>query len=124
MCSLRYLFALEELFPPVRVDTTVLFASEMKQRGHRIHWIFGSTGEIEKSGWQEWAGGKAWVVAIPDGHSLLARITRKMMSRMVDLRLLLECRRERWDFIQVRDRFIGGCLGLLWVNRNECGQIP
>jgi len=111
--SLRYLFALKESFPPFRVDTTVLFASEMKQRGHRIHWIFESTGETEGNGWQEWAGGKVWVVAIPDGHSLLTRIKRMMMSWMVDLRLLLECRKERWDFIQVRDRFLGGCLGLL-----------
>ena len=60
--GLRVLFAVEERYPPFRVDTTVLFAQEMVSRGYKITWLFETEDESIGSGWKQWQGGRAKIV--------------------------------------------------------------
>jgi glycosyltransferase involved in cell wall biosynthesis len=114
MSSLKYLFSLEELFPPFRVDTTELFANELYSRhNHQIRWIFLAEDEHVNSGEVEWAGGQGYVVQNIAGDSLFSKIFRQIKKMFVDLRYFKEALSNEWDFIQTRDRFFGGVLSVI-----------
>ncbi len=111
--DLRYLFILREPFPPFRPDTVILFADELRNRGHQIDWIFQSKETVAKSYETSWQGGAAWVVASNRGGGLLAKLHKHLLGLWMDLGIITRTRKKRYDFIQVRDRFFGALTGLL-----------
>jgi glycosyltransferase involved in cell wall biosynthesis len=110
---MHYLFLLREPFPPFRPDTVVLFADELRRRGHEIDWVFQSKEPLEKSYQTTWEGGSAWVTATDRRPSLRGKIHRQLLGIWMDIGIISRSRKRRYDFIQVRDRFFGAITGLI-----------
>ncbi|MCU7890884.1 MAG: glycosyltransferase family 4 protein [Candidatus Thiodiazotropha sp. (ex Ustalcina ferruginea)] len=111
--DLHYLFLLREPYPPFRPDTLVLFADELRNRGHEIDWVFQSKEPLAKSYQTTWEGGSAWVAATVRRPGLLAKLHKQLLGIWMDLGIIAKSRQRRYDFIQVRDRFFGAITGLI-----------
>lgn len=111
--KLKFLFVLEENYPPFRVDTTVLFADEITAKGHQITWLFETDDSAVGSGWKQWQGGQARVFFTGQGGARFQRVRRYLRSFLVDLAIVPAAFRDEFDFIQVKDRFFGGVVGLI-----------
>ena len=110
---MHYLFLLREHFPPFRPDTVVLFADELRHRGHEIDWIFQSKAPLAKPYQTTWEGGSAWVTSTDRRPSLRGKLRRQLFGIWMDLGIIPRSRKRRYDFIQVRDRFFGAITGLI-----------
>ncbi|SDW99823.1 glycosyltransferase [Thiocapsa roseopersicina] len=111
--SFRLLYSTKEEFPNPRVDLTELFSGGLVARGHVIDWHMRPVARC--------AGG---LLTLSRHENLL--LTRKLSDETFvgrvgnaffdlwhDLRLLWLPSIRRYDFIQVRDKFFGGLLGLV-----------
>ena len=110
---MKYLFMTADKFPPFRVDVRVLFGEEMTSRRHEIDWILPSAKARSRSGIEPYGNGRAWVGAAASGTSRFAKTMRLLQSFVHDVRVLSLARRNKYDFIQVKDKFVGALFGLL-----------
>jgi glycosyltransferase involved in cell wall biosynthesis len=107
------LFVTADKFPPFRVDLRVLFVEELAGRGHEIHWVMPSERPRRRSGVESLGGGLAWVGACAAGDSRLAKARRQLQIFVNDCRALALIVRNRYDFVQVKDKFIAAAILLL-----------
>ena len=110
---LKYLFATADKYPPFRVDVRVLFVEELGDRGHEIHWVMQSDRPRSRSGVEPLGNGLAWVGASVAGDSRFAKTVRQLQIFVHDWRALALLLRNRYDFVQVKDKFIAGAILLL-----------
>jgi len=113
MTPLRLLVVSSDPFPPTRVDVSVLFGTELAQRGHRIDWILQSEAACPRAYVTRWGGGDAWVGATDLGHSLFSRLRKHALGIVNDLQLFMRLRRTRYDVVEVKDKFVAGMLAML-----------
>lgn len=102
---IKILFVTRDLFPPFRVDVSVLFGKEIAGKGHKIDWVMQSQDECGKGYKERWQGGTAWVGPTNTGEKFAHRVHRQLLGFLHNAfcaRLLL---RKRYDVIQVKDRF-------------------
>ncbi len=118
--DLNYIFLLREPFPPFRPDTVILFADELTRRGHRIDWMFQSKETVPQSYTTTWAGGDAWITATDRRPGLLGKLRKHLFGIWMDLSILGRARKRKYDFIQVRDRFVGALTGLIAAKMVGC----
>jgi glycosyltransferase involved in cell wall biosynthesis len=111
--TVRLLVASSDLFPPTRVDVAVLFGAELASRGHRIDWIFQSGAECAKGYATPWGGGTAWVGSTDLGTSLVSRLRKHVRGILHDLKVFSLPRRNNYDLIQVKDKFIAGVFAVI-----------
>lgn len=111
--ALKFLIVSSDRYPSFRVDLAELFGREMTARGHTIHWLLQSEQSCEKPYVTEWAGGRVWVGSTNNGESRLARLDKHLRSIGNDLRLFKLVREQRYDFVQVKDKFIAALFALL-----------
>jgi len=116
---LRFLFISADTYPPFRVDVAVLFGKEITNRGHQIDWLLQSREACNKSYETVWEGGRAWVSRTDTGTSWISRLRKHSYSVLHSLRLFSLTRKNRYDFVQVKDQFIGGLLGLIAAKLNR-----
>jgi glycosyltransferase involved in cell wall biosynthesis len=109
----KYLFVTADKFPPFRVDVRVLFVEELAARGHEIHWVMQSDHPRRRAGVEPLGSGLAWVGACVAGQSRIAKAIRQIQVFLHDWRALALLLRNRYDFIQVKDKFIAGAILLL-----------
>jgi glycosyltransferase involved in cell wall biosynthesis len=109
----RYLFVTADKFPPFRVDVRVLFVEELSARGHEAHWVMASERPRKRAGVESLGSGRAWVGASTAGASRLAKALRQVQIFLHDWRALALLLRERYDFVQVKDKFIFGAIMLV-----------
>ena len=110
---LKYLFVTADKYPPFRVDVRVLFVDELASRGHEIHWVMPSERPRKRSGVESLGNGLAWVGASVAGNSRLAKAVRQLQIFLHDWRALALLVCNRYDFVQVKDKFIAGAILLL-----------
>ncbi|MEA3180295.1 MAG: hypothetical protein QOI59_3818 [Gammaproteobacteria bacterium] len=110
---LRLLVLSSDTFPPTRVDVSVLFGEELAGRGHRIDWILQSEAECARGYVAHWGGGQVWVAPSNNKHSLLARLAKHAAGIRNDARIFSLLRGDRYDAIEVKDKFIGGLFAVL-----------
>jgi glycosyltransferase involved in cell wall biosynthesis len=110
---MKYLVMTADKFPPTRVDVRVLFGEEMAARGDEADWLTQSINPLRRTTVQTFCNGRAWVGAAVAGSSRLAKAVRQLQLFLNDLRVFSLVRRNDYDFIQVKDKFVGGLLGLL-----------
>lgn len=111
--QLRLLFCSADTYPPFRPDVTVLFGKEMVKRGHRIDWLLQSGEPCRRSYATTWSGGNAWVGKTDLGTSWINRLRKHFYKMQHSLRMFSLGRTRHYDFIQVKDQFIGALLGLM-----------
>ena len=110
---LRLLVLSSDTFPPTRVDVSVLFGEELAGRGHRIDWILQSEADCDRAYVASWGGGQVWVAPSNHKHSLLGRLMKHAAGIWNDVRVFSLLRGDRYDAIEVKDKFIGGLFAVL-----------
>jgi glycosyltransferase involved in cell wall biosynthesis len=106
--KLRLLVLSSDTFPPTRVDVSVLFGEELAGRGHRIDWVLQSEADCERPYIAHWGGGQVWVAPTNHRRSLLSRLRKHVAGICNDARIFGLLRGERYDAIEVKDKFVGG----------------
>jgi len=109
----RLLVLSSDPFPPTRVDVSVLFGEELAGRGHRIDWILQSAADCERAYVTQWGGGTVWVAPTNSRHSLWSRLAKHAAAIANDARVFRLLRGNRYDAIEVKDKFIGGVFAVL-----------
>jgi glycosyltransferase involved in cell wall biosynthesis len=113
MRRLRILVVSSDLFPPTRVDVSVLFGVELAARGHEIDWILQSEAACARAYETRWGSGRVWVGATDLGRSLVARLRKHALGIANDLRLFSRLRHGRYDAIEVKDKFLSGLFAVV-----------
>jgi glycosyltransferase involved in cell wall biosynthesis len=111
--KLRLLVLSSDTFPPTRVDVSVLFGEELAARGHRIDWILQSEADCDRSYVASWGGGQVWVAPSNHKRSLIGRLLKHAAGICNDARIFHLLRGDRYDAIEVKDKFIGGLFAVL-----------
>ena len=99
-----------DLYPPTRVDVSVLFAQELCGRGHRIDWILQSEAACAQSYVTPWRHSRVWVGATDLGQSLYHRLHKHLLGFRNDLKMFRLLRGNAYDVIEVKDKFVSGVL--------------
>jgi glycosyltransferase involved in cell wall biosynthesis len=110
---LRFLFVTADEFPTFRPDVDVLFGKELLGRGHQIDWV--ASGPAATSGivLTRWRGCRAWLAPSAARPGLLGRLRQHTVALRNELRIFSLARRERYDFLQVKDCYLAGVIALL-----------
>jgi len=108
---MRMLFVANETFPTSRVDVEVLFGRELLGRGHQIDFVMQASepGVLPQG---SWAGRQVWIGPTDNRDGFLHRLRRQWLGMKHDIRCLRRARRDRYDCIQVRDKFLAGAIGV------------
>ena len=109
----RLLIASSDLYPPFRVDVSVLFGEELASRGHQIDWILQSEQACSASHVAAWGGGRVWVGPTDLGTSVLRRLRKHLLGICNDFKLFGLLRRGNYDVVEVKDKFIAGVFALI-----------
>jgi glycosyltransferase involved in cell wall biosynthesis len=110
---LRLLVVSSDTFPPTRVDVSVLFGQELAARGHQIDWILQSEAACARAYETTWGGGQVRVGATDLGTSLFRRIRKHALGIANDLTMFSRLRRNAYDIIEVKDKFLSGAFALI-----------
>lgn len=110
---MKFIFITSDKFPPFRVDLKILFGKEMVQRGHTIHWLLQSEKACSTSFQTTWSDNRVWVCATDLGSSALNKIRKHVLDILNDFRMFRLVKKNRYDFIQVKDKFISALLGII-----------
>ena len=113
MNKFRLLVISSDPYPPTRVDVSVLFAEELVGRGHQIDWILQSEEHCSRSYVVAWGGGRAWVASADHRPSLLSRIHKHLAGIWNDSRVFGLLKGDRYDGVEVKDKFVSAVLALL-----------
>jgi glycosyltransferase involved in cell wall biosynthesis len=117
---MNFLFVSLDKFPPFRVDLKILFGREMIKRGHKIHWLLQSEEPCSTAYETKWSGCKVWVGGTDLGASLKSKIRKQLLDILNDIQIFKLSRKNRYDFIQVKDKFITALLGILSSRIRKC----
>jgi glycosyltransferase involved in cell wall biosynthesis len=110
---IRLLFFVREPFPTYRVDVEVLFGQELLKRGHIVDLVMQAADESVEPGARNWHGRTAWIGRTDLGSGAVNRIRKHLLGILHDLRCLAYATPERYDAIQVRDKFLTAAVALL-----------
>ncbi|WP_250658138.1 glycosyltransferase family 4 protein [Alkalimarinus coralli] len=109
----KMLFISKDKYPTFRVDVADLFGDKMVSKGHEIDWLLQSGNDCRSAYSTRWSGGDVWVGRTNNGTTRLARVKKHCFGILNDLRLFSLANKERYDFIQVKDKFISALIGLV-----------
>ena len=100
-----------EGFPTFRVDVDKLFGKELIGRNHEIDFVMQASAPDIKSGPTSWRGRTVWVGGAAKLRGPLRRAETHIRSFVHDVRCLLRLARcDRYDAVQVRNKFLVGAL--------------
>ena len=115
---IRMLYFIREPFGTFRPDIDVLFGRELLSRGHQIDFVMQAERSTDVTGPRHWHGRTVWVGATDTGDNFLHRLRRLSLGLFHDLRSMQHARAERYDAVQVRDKFIAA-VALAFVARRR-----
>jgi glycosyltransferase involved in cell wall biosynthesis len=111
---MRLLFVTQDEYPPFRADVVELFGRQMPARGHEIDWLMQAPekvrGDISPI---RWLDNRVYLTRLPRRRGLLGKIVRNIYGLLGDCYVIPLAFRNRYDAIQVRDKFTAGLLGLV-----------
>ena len=116
--ALHFLFVSSDRYPPFRVDVDVLFGHEFARRGHQIDWLLQSEAACPQHTQTDWNGWRVYLGATNLGTRLWHRLHKHLLGLRNDLRLLRLMRDNRYDFVQVKDKFLAALLAR-WAARRH-----
>lgn len=103
--QIRMLYWTREEFPALRVDIDVLFGVELLGRGHAIDFVMQAGSAQVLPGSYSWCGRTVFMGA-PASGSAISPFVKHLRTFWHDLRSLRLARREHYDAIQFRDKFL------------------
>jgi len=119
------------LYPPFRVDVDVLFGKELRRRGYRIDWLLQeddkkqSINNIAQNNGNlvTWRGWRVFLGATDRGSGFASRLRKHWLNLRNDLRVFGLARENRYDFVQVKDKFIGALVAIAAAKRANCDFV-
>ena len=102
----KMLFLSSDRHPAKRVDVHVLFAEKLSGRGHRVDFVLQSEEECSRAYETDWFGCRVFVGRMDNGETRLARAKKHAYSILHDIVTAWKMRREGYDFIQLKDKYI------------------
>jgi glycosyltransferase involved in cell wall biosynthesis len=111
--SLKLLIVSSDRYPTYRLDVAELFGRQMAARGHQIQWLLQSDVACRQAYLTDGLGGRVWVGSTNLGESRMARLDKHMRGIANDLRLFKLMRQSRYDFVQVKDKFVTAVFALI-----------
>lgn len=106
------LFVSSDKFPPIRVDVSVLFGEELAKRDYRLDFLLQSEADMRSPAETDWMGCTVWVGPTDNGNSRSSRMRKHFLSILHDLRMFSLLRKNRYDILQVKDKFIAAVVGI------------
>ncbi len=113
--TLRILFVTSDKYSPCRPAARTVFAEELVKRGHVVDWIIQAETGCTKSYASSYGNGRAYVAATDDGQSRWRRARKHALDSLNDLRIFSLVRRNRYDLVQVKDKYLAALLAILAV---------
>ncbi len=110
---LNFLFLTSDKYPPFRVDVSVLFGQEMIRRGHTIDWIMQSSDSCNQPYITNINGSTFYVGKSDKGSTRLSRLKNNIFNIANDCLLFRQLNNNKYDFLQVKDKFISAVIGIL-----------
>lgn len=112
---LRGLFLAPDRHPPDRVDVSILFFQEIASHGQRIDYLLQSATPETRHRIipLDQDAGRVFLAPTNPGTSFFSRLHKRLLDLRNDLRVFGLARKNRYDYIQVRDKFLSGLAGLL-----------
>ncbi|MBN1008731.1 glycosyltransferase [Amphritea pacifica] len=111
---MKMLYVTEDRYPPFRADVVELFAKQLPAHGHVINWVMqrGPDAHGESSPTQ-WLGNKVYLTPRGKTGGVVGRIINNFLGVVGDLMILPLALRDRYDVIQVRDKFFAGLVACI-----------
>jgi glycosyltransferase involved in cell wall biosynthesis len=111
--KLRILLVTSDKYPPFRPAARVIFGEELSTRGHVIDWLIQAERNCNRSYQTRYGKGTAYIAATDDGTSRGRRLRKYLLDFINDLRMFNLVRRERYDLVQAKDKYLGALLAIL-----------
>ena len=106
-------------FPVHRPAAKVIFGREFIDRGHTVDWLLRADESATESGSLETESGTMYVAPTDSGASRLSRLRKRLYDFRNDLQMLSLVRRNHYDIIQVKDKYVAGLIALIasWLGK-------
>ena len=85
----------------------------MSSRGHNIDWILQSESECLDPYVTKWKGGRVFVGSTHLGATRINRVSKLVRGLRNDLKIFKLVRKNQYDFVQVKDKFIAALMAIL-----------
>lgn len=108
----QYIFITADDFPTPRPDVDILFGKYFRERNHKIDWVVRAADGEKSGGHINWRGFNVWVASTNNGSRRIDRVHKHILSLRNELRIFSLVKRESYDFILVKDKFIAAIMGL------------
>ncbi len=111
---MKMLYIVEDRFPPFRADVVELFAKQMPRRGHQIDWLMQRGPDaLNLPSPADWLGNTVYLTPRSKRQGLFGRILNNLLGMQGDLTILFLAFKNRYDVIQVRDKFFASLIAWL-----------
>lgn len=114
---MRCLVTTADKFPCHRPDVSELFVNRLQDRGHRFDWLMQSGRPATAFATDTWGRGTVWIGPTATGSGLVAGLRRLLLGFRHDLRLYGLARRERYDLVIVKDKFLAVLVAMVIQRR-------
>jgi len=100
-------------FPPFRPASEAIFGYEFARRGHRVDWLMPAEHLVQSGRILRFGHGLVFAAPRQEGSSRLQRAHNYLHDFLNDLRIFGLTRRNRYDLIQVKDKYVSALFCLL-----------
>ncbi len=110
---MKLLYVSQDKYPVYRADVSILFGKELPKLGMRVDWILQSKDELDRPILKEGNGELVYIGSTCVGDSLISKIKNHWLALKTDLQIFIFSKKNKYDFIQVKDKFLTAIIGLL-----------
>lgn len=115
----KYLILSSDKYPTLRVEMHEIFMQIFIRQGHQIDWILQADGsQVEKENFA-CQGYRVWVGRTVEGESIFRLLLKNIFDLFNDLKLFPLTRKNNYDFLIVKDKFITAILGWIATRRKK-----
>jgi len=113
MSKLKIMLLTSDRFPPMRPAAKAIFREEFTRRGHRVDWIMQAVDSTRSAGQFQYGNGQVYLAPADAGTTRWRRLRKHLREILNDLRIFALARRERYDVVQVKDKYVSAVFCLL-----------
>ena len=118
-----YIVISSDEYPPFRVDTTILFLTELASRGHRFNWYMQSGTECERRYQVECNGNTLWIGRTDTGGTRFARLRKHLVGLRDQIEFLWDQRHSDCGFVLVKNKYLISLAALLYARIKGIGFV-
>ena len=103
----RILLVTSDRFPPRRPAARAIFSEEFTARGQVVDWLIQANESFRYTSAPKLGNGVVYLAPSDPGTSFFRRIRKHLLRLKNDLRVFKLARRNQYDVIQVKDKYVG-----------------